>query len=158
MRPNGNLSHHIQIYDIFCQRKHIHFVLVIKIYALMMKSENLRCIWSSIISDLHKPSRTFLQRTTRLRMLPTMPRHEVSTVATPEIQNIRLWGNIIVALECCCDDNFLTVYSSSSYSWKHSEEELFIVKEICFQLIILDLGHEYSLFHYSITVCLWSKL
>ena len=55
---------------------------------MQMKQHNL---WHS--TDVTN-TRTFLQRTTRLRMLPTMPRQEVTTVATPEIQNISLWGNI----------------------------------------------------------------
>ena len=51
---------------------------------MQMKQHNL---WHS--TDVTN-TRTFLQRTTRLRMLPTMPRQEVTTVATPEIQNISL--------------------------------------------------------------------
>ena len=121
---------------------------------MQMKQHNL---WHS--TDVTN-TRTFLQRTTRLRMLPTMPRQEVTTVATPEIQNISLWGNTIIAGKSC-NDNLLTMYSSSSYSWKHSEEELFIATKLSFQFnlsIILDFGPQYSFFNTSILDCLRKQL
>ena len=132
------------------------FVLII--------SENLICRWSNIISDIQQTSRTHepfcreprgwgCYRRCRGRRSPPWPRRRSRTSASVR-------GNLIVAGECCNDD-LLTMYRSSSYSWKHSEEELFIATKLSFQFnlsIILDLGPQYSFFNTSILDCLRKQL
>ena len=130
------------------------FVLII--------SENLICRWSNIISDIQQTSRThepFCREPRGWgcyprcpgRRSPPWPRRRSRTSAS---------GEIYIAGEYC-DDDLLTMYSSSSYSWKHSEEELFIATKLSFQFnlsIILDLGPQNSFFNTSILDCLRKQL